>query len=138
MNNNFIFIIFLIRYTFTVDANEIIRAYVVIFSRFAAFPLIAYAAIDTAIIAVSIISAAVKINRNIYAVKLELIIFLMYSPVFFTFLPPCIFLQFQSKSSDHKFIDSVFHTIYHFFNLFFRKQIEIQISKIIRTAPSAP
>ena len=55
-------------------------------SRFAAFPLIAYAAIDTAIIAVSIISAAVKINRNIYAGKLELIIFLMYSPVFFTFI----------------------------------------------------
>ena len=101
------FIIFLIRYTFTVDANEIIRAYVVIFSRFAAFPLIAYAAIDTAIIAVSIISAAVKINRNIYAGKLELIIFLMYSPVFFTFLPPCIFLRLQSKSSDHKFIFSL-------------------------------
>ena len=60
---HFYFIIFLIRYTFTVDANEIIRAYVVIFSRFAAFPLIAYAAIDTAIIAVSIISAAVKITE---------------------------------------------------------------------------
>ena len=72
----------MIRYTFTVDANEIIRAYVVIFSRFAAFPLIAYAAIDTAIIAVSIISAAVKINRNIYAGKLELIIFLFYLHVF--------------------------------------------------------